>query len=548
MNLKYTKISSYISVVIILFLLIGFLSYNLLIQNIKTNHKIDTELLFYQIKNDTNNLLSKLLYEYSLQKDILIQKHKFVEKYLNNKDDILNINLEPIKNKINQNTPNKPYNIYITDENLIIRNSTYKPDLGFDLSFAKSIFNKADKQHKINCWSPILEKSSKKFFSFTDSYIRKENKKYLLQISYIYSDLNIELHKLQNLINQYKHIVDVKAYIITNTGFINDIILKDFNSYKPTLKEINKIIKDGKHIKNILGTTKFTVNNIYKNNKHYLQIYLSTKSAIFNDTKIVYSIVFDDSLYYKKLFYIRIAMIIIFILGLFAIFIISKIRQKEIKFKYQDKFINNAMHEIKTPLSVITLNNELRELEFGEDEYSIEIKNALKIMKSSYDDINHISNIENNINYHIEDIDLQNILKQRVEYFSTIAISKNKTINLTTNSSCMVQIAKMEIVRLIDNNISNAIKYAQNDSIIKISLKNNILVFQNYGNIIKNKNKIFDKFYRENNIIGGYGLGLNIVKSITTKNNIKIILNSDDKNGTIFKYIFKCHTIDISMR
>ena len=62
---------------------------------------------------------------------------------------------------------------------------------------------------------------------------------------------------------------------------------------------------------------------------------------------------------------------------------------------------------------------------------------------------------------------------------------------------------------------------------------------------IKNHNKIFSKYYRENDVVGGYGLGLNIVKNIAKKYNIKFYVQIDEKNRNIFTYVFKSHFDDI---
>ena len=105
----------------------------------KSSHEKDTQILFYKVKSDVSSMLSRLLYEYTKQKEILENKHKEVLEYLNSskKEDLLTLNLEQIHNKINQGYENKPYNIYISNKDYVIKNTTYKPDLGFNLSFAK---------------------------------------------------------------------------------------------------------------------------------------------------------------------------------------------------------------------------------------------------------------------------------------------------------------------------------------------------------------------------------------------------------------------------
>jgi signal transduction histidine kinase len=232
-------------------------------------------------------------------------------------------------------------------------------------------------------------------------------------------------------------------------------------------------------------------------------------------------------------------MLIVTILGILSIYIVYKVRSKENRLNIQDKFIQNSMHEIKIPLSIITLNNELRELEYGKDDYSIEIDSALKILKNSYSDMNYMVLQNKNI-YKIEIFNLEEILKQRINYFKSIAKANNKNIQYKIFSNCNVRISLVELTRLIDNNISNAIKYSNRNDEIFIKLSDNILSFQNKGVLIKDTKKIFNKYYRENNIIGGHGIGLSIVKDIAKKYKIKIDVLST-KEEVKFTYTLQCY-------
>ena len=204
------KISTILFFLIFIFLLFNFVSYKLLLKNLEDNHLNNQKLNFDQIQRETDNLLTKLLYEYSKQKEILLEKHIQVLNYLEKYS--YDIPLNEIYEEINKGFPNKPYNIYITDENLIIKNTTFKPDLNFDLSFAKEIFDFHKKKNIIGVAPPIFETFSIKFFSFTDSYLPKNDKR-ILQVSYIYEEANENLKKVQQIIdsninirNSYKRI------------------------------------------------------------------------------------------------------------------------------------------------------------------------------------------------------------------------------------------------------------------------------------------------------------------------------------------------------
>jgi len=547
LHIKDIKNSSYISVFVIIFLLMSLFGYFTLRDSLITNNKKDSEILFYKIQNQTGLLLSKLEYLYSFQKNILIKQHKYVADELkSNTKNPLDYNLTYIFNKLNNKLTQTPYNIYISDKNLIIKNSTYKQDIGFNLSFAKDSFDKHFKNNTVGICSPLFEKSSKKFISYTDEYLNS-NKQALLQVSFTYEGPNHLLKEIQKFISKYPNIKSAKAYNILNNGFVNYIILKDFKSYKTSLDEILSSINESKKIKDRIKDNNLYINSFTKDKTSYKALYLSTTSPILNDTSIVYSILLDDTELNNKLYYLNISMIILTTLGLLSIVITFKLKEKEVKLKEQNNFVQSAMHEIKTPLSIITLNNELREIEFGNDEYSTEIDSAVKLLKTSYDDMS-FTITKNKLHYKEETIYMKEILQNRVSYFKSIAKSKSKLLKLEINSNCILKASSIEIIRLIDNNLSNAIKYADDDSTINISLDNNILSFHNIGTSIKDTKNIFNKYFRENTIVGGYGLGLSIVNEVANKYNINIQLESSLKHGTKFTYILKCHTNDMSKR
>lgn len=243
------------------------MGYVLLRENIVNNHEKETEILFYKIKSETSDLLSKLLYQYSTQKEVMIEKHQAVTKYINSQNsEPLNVNLDDIHQTINDGEKGDPYNIYITDKNLVIKNTTFKSDIGFDLSFVKNSFDEHYKSHIIGICTPLFEKSSKRFMSYTDAYLvdSANEKKGVLQISYTYNDSRNKLLEIQKLIAHYPNIKEAKAYIMVDTGFVNDIILKDYPSYKPDLKEILARIDEGTKVNNKVHNTALTINNFTK--------------------------------------------------------------------------------------------------------------------------------------------------------------------------------------------------------------------------------------------------------------------------------------------
>jgi two-component sensor histidine kinase len=537
--MKNIKISSFIFILITLFLSINIIGYKLLYNSIQSNHEKNTEILFHKIKDPSANLLAKLIHHYEIEKSTLLQKHKEVQTYLNQHD--LNISLNEIYQKINAGHQDRPYDIYITDKNLTIQNTTYKADLGFNLAFAKKSFEKHKSQNIIGCSFPIREIRTSDFLSYSDSYITKDGdeRAAILQVSYTYKNMGSELNNIEKVMQQHTIIKHIKAYSFGQEEFTYDMMLKDDPTYAHSNNEMVSIQKKARQLSQKLNKNDLVVENFIKNGAHYQRLYMSTQSPISKDLKIVYTLLLSDDSYYTHLHWLNMFIFFSIILGFIGIFVIAKVRDKEIKLSDQDKFVQSAMHEIKTPLSIITLNNELRQLEQGTDAYSEEIDNALKVLHNSYRSMSFIMT-KDQLGYEIETLDLSQIVKQRIEYFQTIASMNDKKIIFNIDDShYMVDISLIELTRLIDNSLYNAIKYSAIGSQIKVVLANNILSFHNQGEVIENKEKVFHKYVRENNTVGGYGLGLSIIKDIAEKYHIDIQLESDIDNGTTFTYSFK---------
>jgi signal transduction histidine kinase len=231
-------------------------------------------------------------------------------------------------------------------------------------------------------------------------------------------------------------------------------------------------------------------------------------------------------------------MIFITLFGLLAIYAIFKIRFKEFLLHQKDIFVKHSIHEIKTPLSIITLNNQLRVKKFGEDDFSKEIDSAVKILTNSYDDMTFLMT-NKNVAYKVELIDLNEFVDGRIKYFKDIAQSYGRDIRYSSTSNCEIHISDIELTRLIDNNLSNAIKYSNVHSTIVVTLAKNILSFKTMGQAIEDNDKIFEKYEREVDSNGGFGLGLSIVKDITQKYKIGITVESENREN-VFSYTFQC--------
>ena len=504
-------------------------------QNIEKSFRNEIEIAFWKIETKSSDLLSELLHRYSLQKEKIRKRHRYIlAKLKRSSIDPLKLDLQPLYKKINEGLSPPPYNIYITDKNLIIKNTTYKQDAGFDLSFAKAIFDRHYKEKTIGVSTPLLEKSSKSFFSYSDSYYTYNNdpKRGILQLSYTYYDVSDKLHELWQLIEQEDMITDVKAYTKLKNGFVIDIKLSDFKAYKPNIKEILTKEKEGKSIEELLN--KKGLKRVEDADTIYY--FFSAKSPVEPNMSILYHIEFSKEKLKKELFSLYKMAIATTLLGLLILYTLMRLFQKEERLAWQDMFIQSSMHQLKTPLTLIRINNEMLQTECPHNPYSKNIEAGIKTLQNSFEDMHFF--FKNQKEYQKERLSLKKLLKERIEYFDSIAKAYEKELICQCEEDVTLHMSQEELLRLIDNNLSNAIKYAKPNSKIFISLKNSILSFKTKSKPIKERKKIFQKYYREDNTQGGHGLGLYIVSGIAKKYGIKIEI--DSKNGqTTFSYTFQ---------
>ncbi|MFA9372762.1 MAG: sensor histidine kinase [Poseidonibacter sp.] len=537
---KKAKVSTLMFIILSLFFIVNYFGYIYLVKNIKIKHKKNEQILFYKLQIESNNLLLLLLSNYSKQKEEIRKTHLIVKNYLDNKD--YDINLEEIHKIINKDRKNNPYNIYITDENLKIINTTFKKDLGFDLSFAEDTFKEHRKNNMIGVSAPIFETYTTNFFSYSDSYLPNTNR--IMQISYTYPNTQKQLKKIQDIIDSNDLIKNSKAYVIFKDGYIGDFVFKSFKAKKVDINSIKERLEKGKDLSNKLQNESILIEEHKQDGILYKDFYFSQDSVLFNDAQIIFNVSFDQNHLRDEIHKINLLSTFLSIILLLTIYFLLRIRDKENLLNQKDTFIKYSVHEIKTPLSIISLNNQLRQTKLGTDKYSDKINSAIKTLKNSYEDMSYLIS-KDHIEYEKQLINLNHFLKDRVNFFSAIAIAQGRELILSSDDKCQVLISEVELTRLIDNNLSNAIKYSDINSKITVNLKNNSLSFKSFGKEIVDTKTIFEKYQRENSSQGGHGLGLSIVKDIANKNNIRIKVSSTNKINN-FTYLFDCHCADIS--
>lgn len=236
-------------------------------------------------------------------------------------------------------------------------------------------------------------------------------------------------------------------------------------------------------------------------------------------------------------------LIVSFFIFLLSFFVIKQSIEPYKKLNiYLDEFLKDAMHELKTPIGVARINIDILSIRLKNDKNILRVKSALKNMTIIYEDLEYYMQ-QHEVKEIKAVIDFSLFLEKRVEFFNDLAMSRNILFHKNIESNIEINFNEIELYRLVDNNLSNAIKYSKNDSNIYVSLQKKQnefkLSFKDEGVGIKDTSTIFERYYRGDNITGGFGIGLSIVKNICKKNKIKIEVESKENVGSTFRYIFR---------
>jgi len=206
----------------------------------------------------------------------------------------------------------------------------------------------------------------------------------------------------------------------------------------------------------------------------------------------------------------------------------------------QDRFIRSAIHEINTPLAVIMTHIDIYKMRHGSDRYLAKVEAGAKMIATIYDDLSYMVK-KNRRDYPKEQIDFSDFLHERVRFFQEIALGNGHPVVVEIADGLEIFFSEVELQRVIDNNLSNAIKYAKKSTPILVALEQTRsairLTFTSQSRKILDTERIFEPFHREESRIEGFGLGLEIVRGICDQHAVGITVISNERE-TIFQYDF----------
>ena len=216
-------------------------------------------------------------------------------------------------------------------------------------------------------------------------------------------------------------------------------------------------------------------------------------------------------------------------------------------YEKQKRFVSDANHELKTPLTLIMTNIDIVASETGENEWLSDARAAGERMSELINQLGILTKADEGCGpAKRETVDLTGLAKAKVREFRTMADKRGMKIvsDIEENSVCEGSGEATEKLAAIL--LDNAVRYGDCGSSIAVSLKNGRRPVLTVENKCRNAgeiemDKVFDRFYRGDRSRtpgGGFGIGLSIAKAIVSEQGGDIKAYKKDRQTVVFTVAF----------
>lgn len=218
----------------------------------------------------------------------------------------------------------------------------------------------------------------------------------------------------------------------------------------------------------------------------------------------------------------------------------------------QKRFVSDASHELKTPLSVISANLDVAcsspdDTIRDQSKWLTYAKDELKRMNKLVSDLLYLARSDDRESPEQAEFSLSDAVTRTALPFESIAYESKKTLEISVKEGILYTGDEAGLCQVTAILLDNAFKNTGENGTVRVSLQSKktgiLLECFNTGAVIAQDqtDKIFERFYRTDasraRDTGGCGLGLAIAKSIVGLHKGKIFARSDEKSGTVFTVI-----------
>lgn len=229
--------------------------------------------------------------------------------------------------------------------------------------------------------------------------------------------------------------------------------------------------------------------------------------------------------------------IVCFLIAFFSNRIVRPISES---YEKQKRFITDAGHEIKTPITIINADVDVLEMELGKNEWLEDIQKQVKRLATLTNDLVYLARMEETeTSLQMIEFPVSDIISEAASSFQMLAQAQNKKLQCNIEPMLSLYGNEKAIGQLTGILLDNALKYSPEDSTITLTLekqsKSLRLTVCNMTKTVIPKESLpllFERFYRidssHNSQTGGYGIGLSVAKAIVENHKGKIQAVSQD--------------------
>ena len=194
---------------------------------------------------------------------------------------------------------------------------------------------------------------------------------------------------------------------------------------------------------------------------------------------------------------------------------------------------NDVMHELNIPISTIRANSSLLKKTLIDEKSSIRLQridDATRRLERLYLELRYVLQKEMH-EIAQEYFDVAKTVQERVSFFQE---QQRNTFKVEVDSY-MIKADKIGFEQILDNIISNAMKYSSKDELIKISLNEHILRIEDKGIGMSTSEllRVYERYFQGDENKEGRGIGLSLVKSYCDEQGIEIQIFSQKNVGTV---------------
>ncbi|MDO4468932.1 MAG: HAMP domain-containing sensor histidine kinase [Bacillota bacterium] len=218
-------------------------------------------------------------------------------------------------------------------------------------------------------------------------------------------------------------------------------------------------------------------------------------------------------------------------------------------YEKQKRFITDAGHELKTPLTIIDADAAVLEMDLGENEWLSDIQNQTKRLTDLTNNLILLARMEEeNMKLPMVEFPLSDIAEEVMGNFQTMAKAQNKILHGKIQPMISMSGDEKAIRQLMGILLENAVKYSDEKGEILLTVetqRNHIfLSVFNTTEFISKKEiaHLFERFYRtdksRNSQTGGHGIGLSIAATTVRAHKGKISAITEDEKSLKITAVF----------